>query len=160
MAGKALKGKSASGKKSKKAPAKKRGVAAKAGSKVRSAAATVKRAVKRVATKVTASLKKKLTPKAAKAAPKAAAKPARIVRRETDIPLDRIAKTYTPQQTSIKAGFRSTGADHQSDQEFARGVADDERFNSEDVYTNKTGDPRIGTHGRAYEPGEKKNKAS
>ncbi len=160
MAGKAVKGKSSSGKKSKKAPAKKRGVVAKAGSKVRSAAKAVKKAVRKVAKKVTTSVKKKLTPKAAKVAPKVV-KPVRVVRRETDIPLDRIAQTYTPQQTSIKAGFRSSGADHQSDQEFARGVADDERFDNEDIYTNKTGDPRIGTHGRAYEPGEKKkNKAS
>ena len=32
----------------------------------------------------------------------------------------------------------------------------DERWNNEDHYTNKSGDPRIGTHGRAYEPGEKR----
>jgi hypothetical protein len=41
----------------------------------------------------------------------------------------------------------------QRDQESALGVAD-ERWNDEDRLTNKSGDPRIGTHGRTYEPGE------
>ena len=81
--------------------------------------------------------------------------PSRTVRRETDIPLDRIDKAYTPPLTSSKAGFRSDGADHGSDQEFALGVADD-RWNDEDHYTNKSGDPRIGTRGRTYEPGEER----
>jgi hypothetical protein len=75
--------------------------------------------------------------------------------READIPLDRIENAYTPTQTSLKAPFRASGADRQRDQEFASGVAD-ERWNEEDRYTNKSGDPRIGTHGRTYEPGEKR----
>lgn len=79
----------------------------------------------------------------------------RTVRRETDIPLDRIDQAYTPPLTSSKAGFRSDGADHGNDQEFALGVADD-RWNDEDHYTNKSGDPRIGTRGRTYEPGEER----
>lgn len=74
-------------------------------------------------------------------------------RREADIPLDVIANTYTPPFTGGKAGFRSDGADHQNDQEFAYGHAD-ERWNDEDRLTNKSGDPRIGTHRRTYEPGE------
>lgn len=78
---------------------------------------------------------------------------ARPIKRETDIPLDVIGNAYTPQATSSKAGFRSDGADHQRDQEFSRGVADD-RWNDEDHLTNKSGDPRIGTHRRTYEPGE------
>ena len=78
---------------------------------------------------------------------------ARPVHRDSDIPLDRIEHAYTPTQTSLKAGFRTSGADQQRDQEFARGV-DDERWNDEDRFTNKSGDPRIGTHGRTYEPGE------
>ena len=61
---------------------------------------------------------------------------------------------YTPNQTSLKASFRSTGEDRQRDQEFASGYAD-ERWNDEDHFTNKSGDPRIGTHGRSYEPDEK-----
>jgi len=73
----------------------------------------------------------------------------------TDIPIDIIERTYTPTQTGMKAGFRASGADQSRDQEFAGGYADDERFKDEDRYTNKSGDPRIGTHGRAYEPGEK-----
>lgn len=79
----------------------------------------------------------------------------RTVRRETDIPLDRIDNAYTPPLTSSKAGFRSDGSDHGNDQEFALGVADD-RWNDEDHYTNKSGDPRIGTRGRTYEPGEER----
>ncbi len=64
-----------------------------------------------------------------------------------------IENAYTPTQTSLKAPFRASGADRQRDQEFAAGVADD-RWNDEDRFTNKSGDPRIGTHGRTYEPGE------
>lgn len=75
-------------------------------------------------------------------------------RREADIPLDQLARTYTPTQTSLKAPFRATGTDRQRDQEYAGGFADD-RWNDEDHFTNKSGDPRIGTHGRTYEPGEK-----
>lgn len=78
---------------------------------------------------------------------------ARATRRTSDIELDVLERTYTPAGTSGKAGFRSDGADHQSDQDFALGVSD-ERWNDEDRYTNKSGDPRIGTHGRTYEPGE------
>jgi hypothetical protein len=75
----------------------------------------------------------------------------RTIRRQTDIGLDVLSNTYTPPRTSSKASFRSTGADHQQDQEFATGVSDS-RWNDEDRYTNKSGDPRIGTHGRTYEP--------
>ncbi|MFZ2490386.1 MAG: hypothetical protein WA208_02780 [Thermoanaerobaculia bacterium] len=78
---------------------------------------------------------------------------ARPTRRPSDIGLDVLDRTYTPASTSGKAGFRSDGADHQSDQEFALGVSD-ERWADEDRYTNKSGDPRIGTHNRTYEPGE------
>ncbi len=74
-------------------------------------------------------------------------------RREADIPLDVIANTYNPPFTGGKAGFRSDGSDHGNDQEFALGSLD-ERWNDEDRMTNKSGDPRIGTHGRTYEPGE------
>lgn len=77
---------------------------------------------------------------------------ARVTRRESDVPMDRLAETYTPQHTSLKGGMRGNGADRQRDQEL-NGVADD-RWNDEDIITNKSGDPRIGTHGRTYEPGE------
>jgi hypothetical protein len=77
----------------------------------------------------------------------------RTVRREADIPPDVLNRTYTPPRTSSKSSFRSDGADHQLDQEFASGTAD-ERWNDEDRYTNKSGDPRIGTHRRTYEPAE------
>lgn len=78
---------------------------------------------------------------------------ARSTRRQTDIPMDVLDRTYTPPLTSSKASFRSDGADHERDQEFAYGVADD-RWNDEDRYTNKSGDPRIGTRGRTYETAE------
>ncbi|HET7435590.1 MAG TPA: hypothetical protein VFN10_12855 [Thermoanaerobaculia bacterium] len=77
----------------------------------------------------------------------------RVARRQADIPMDVLDKTYTPGHTSSRSSFRDDGADHHSDQEFAAGVAD-ERWNDEDRLTNKSNDPRIGTHGRAYEPGE------
>lgn len=77
----------------------------------------------------------------------------RTTRRETDIPMDVLGRTYTPPFTGAKAGFRSDGTDMHSDQEFAYGVSD-ERWNDEDRLTNKSGDPRIGTHRRTYEPGE------
>lgn len=83
--------------------------------------------------------------------------PARV-RRETDIPLDVLDRTYTPPFTGGKASFRSDGYDHQNDQEFAYGVSD-ERWNDEDRITNKSGDPRIGTHRRTYEPAESRDES-
>lgn len=78
---------------------------------------------------------------------------ARATRREPDIGVDVAGRSYTPPMTSSKASFRTDGADHQRDQEFAFTSAD-ERWNDEDHYTNKSGDPRIGTRQRTYEPGE------
>jgi hypothetical protein len=72
---------------------------------------------------------------------------------KTDIPLEVLNRTYTPTQTSFKASFRASGQEREKDQEFAGGFAD-ERFNDEDHFTNKSGDPRIGTHDRKHEPGE------
>src|SRR5688572_1653603 len=60
--------------------------------------------------------------------------PGRIPQRQTDIPLDLLEHAYTPADTSSKASFRSSGKDHQDDQEFAMGVAD-ERWNDEDRLT-------------------------
>lgn len=78
---------------------------------------------------------------------------ARPAQRQADIPLDVLDRSYSPNRTSSKASFRSDGADHQRDQEFAF-TASDGGWNDEDHYTNKSGDPRIGTHRRTYEPGE------
>lgn len=80
---------------------------------------------------------------------------ARGKRPQTDVPLDLISNTYSPTQTSLKGPFRASGEDHQRDQELAGGYSD-ERWNDEDRLTNKSGDPRIGTHGRSYEPGEER----
>ena len=81
----------------------------------------------------------------------------RAPKRAADIPMDRIANTYTPTQTSLKAPFRASGGGRGRDQEYARGDGDD-RWADEDRFTNKSGDPRIGTHGRVYEPGEARAK--
>jgi hypothetical protein len=86
--------------------------------------------------------------KSNRAEPQSTARPAK---RQTDIPLDAISGAYTPKQTSLKTSFRATGAEHQRDQDVPG-----EHWNDEDHYTNRSGDPRIGTHGRAYEPGERK----
>ena len=83
---------------------------------------------------------------------------AKTVTRQSDIGIDVLNRTYTPPLTSNKAGFRSDGADHQRDQEFAAGSSD-ERWADEDRFTNKSGDPRIGTHNRTYEPGESRDDA-
>jgi hypothetical protein len=115
------------------------------------------KAVKRTAKKVTARLRpaKKET-KAAAPAPRRAKKPrrekaaARPTQRRPDIPLDVLNRTYTPKQTSLKASFRTNGEAQEKDQELAGGFSD-ERFNDEDHFTNKSGDPRIGTHHRKYE---------
>lgn len=102
------------------------------------------------------------TPAAVETAPKetaqarSAAPPPRAVRRPSDIGVDVLSRTYTPPQASGKAGFRSDGADHQRDQDFARGTTDTD-WNDEDRLTNKSNDPRIGTHGRTYEPGESRD---
>lgn len=77
--------------------------------------------------------------------------PSRPPRREADIPMDLLASAYTPAETSSKASFRSDGSDHQLDQEFPLGIAGN-RWKDEDRLTNRSGDPRIGTHGRTYEP--------
>ena len=78
---------------------------------------------------------------------------ARPARRQPDIGVDTLANAYMPTQTSLKEPFRATGRDHQNDQEYGRGPESD-RWRAEDRYTNKSGDPRIGTHGRTYEPDE------
>lgn len=82
----------------------------------------------------------------------------RVIRRGSDIPMDRLDNAYVPMQTSLKGGFRDDGSDRQRDQEFAGGFAGD-RFNDEDHLTNRSGDPRIGTHGRTYEPGESRDES-
>ena len=71
-----------------------------------------------------------------------------------DVPLGDIARAYMPPQTSLKTSFRFTGAERQRDQEFVM----NSRWNDEDRLTNKSGDPRIGTHGRTYEPGERRER--
>ncbi len=126
--------------------------------RTRSRVAGVKGTISRASKKLTAPPRPAAAaPENAKQSPRPAetgdGRTARPARREPDIPLDVLNRTYTPTQTSLKASFRATGEDHQRDQEFAEGYAD-ERWNDEDHFTNKSGDPRIGTHRRKYEPGE------
>jgi hypothetical protein len=134
----------------------------------RSRVRTAKKSAKRTAKKITARSRparraaKKEQPTAAPQ-PAAPARPrprpprvsaitARPIKREPDIPLDVLDRTYTPKQTSLKAPFRTDGDDRQRDQELTAGY--DDTWNEEDRFTNKSGDPRIGTHHRKYEPGE------
>lgn len=116
-------------------------------------------AIARTARKLTAKLNpRKHAAKTAEAARTKAAKPktaaARAKQPRTDVPLDLITSTYSPKQTSLKTSFRSDGADRQHDQEMPVGASD--RWQDEDHFTNKSGDARIGTHGRSYEPGEQR----
>jgi len=117
-------------------------------------------AIARTARNLTARLdpRKRSAKKAEAAKKKIAAKPktatARARQPRTDVPLDLIADTYSPKQTSLKTSFRSDGADRQRDQEMPIGAAN--RWQDEDHFTNKSGDARIGTRGRTYEPGEQR----
>jgi hypothetical protein len=140
------------------------GAAPKKKNVVARAASTVGKAIRNVTSKIRPGAKaRKIEAQNVRAAegaqtPRAAkkvgnAKAARLPRRDSDVPMDELAQSYTPPQTGLKGGMRGNGADRQNDQELASGVADD-RWNDEDVLTNKSGDPRIGTHGRTYEPGE------
>lgn len=121
------------------------------------AASTVSGAIKRVAHRFSRHQEEpEPQPQIQMAQPSRRKRPAgqgRLTKRQADIPLSTLSATYTPPQTSLKASFRTDGEDQQRDQEFAFGVAD-ERWSDEDRLTNKSGDPRIGTHGRTYEPDE------
>jgi hypothetical protein len=124
--------------------------------RLRKAVGAVKRAFtrgRRAAAETVETVEAKASPAQPARARKAAPKAARPAVRQADIPLDVLDAAYTPPNTSSKAGFRSDGADHQRDQEFSRGVADAD-WNDEDHFTNKSGDPRIGTRRRTYEPNE------
>jgi len=75
---------------------------------------------------------------------------ARATQPQPEIPIEILNSAYMPKQTSLKTSFRASGKELDRDQEFAGSFAD-ERWNDEDHYTNKSGDPRIGTHHRKYE---------
>ena len=118
-------------------------------------------AIARTARKLTAKLnpRKRLaamkeTPVSAEPTAKPAAARASQRHAQTDVALDLITDLYSPSQTSLKTSFRSDGSDRHRDQEVPVGAAD--RWQDEDHFTNKSGDARIGTHGRSYEPGEQR----
>ena len=122
-------------------------------------ATSAKDAVKRLAKKLTARFRKDETDATAETGlslSSSQAEPRPMARKrtpQTDIPIDLLQQSYTPSQTSLKAPFRASGDERLRDQEFTPRTADD-RFNDEDRLTNKSGDPRIGTRGRTYEPNE------
>ena len=131
---------------------------------VKKAGTAIARTAKKLTSKLHAGKRRKAEEPVAKAAVRAKPKikadrvsrgEGRPAKRQTDVPLDVVAATYTPQQTSLKTPFRADGSDRHRDQEFVADRADT-RFGDEDHYTNKSGDARIGTHGRTYEPGEKR----
>jgi len=129
--------------------------------RLRDAADAVKRVFTRDRRAASATAEPEPAPAPVRAAERtraATAGTARAVRRQTDIPLDVLDRSYTPPLTSSKSSFRSDGSDHQQDQELSRGVADD-RWNDEDHFTNKSGDPRIGTRRRTYEPNESRDES-
>ncbi len=134
---------------------------AKGVSVVKRAGTAIARTAKKLTSKLRPAKRRKaaepvVTKATARAKPKVkTARAVRPAKRQTDVPLDVLAQTYTPTQTSLKAPFRATGAEQQRDQDLI-GDRPDAAWNDEDHYTNHSGDPRIGTHRRAYEPGEKK----
>lgn len=73
------------------------------------------------------------------------------------MPLDVLEREYTPAATSTKTSFRYDGAARQQDQE--QEILADDRWKHEDHYTNKSGDPRIGTRGRTYEANESRDES-
>lgn len=137
---------------------------------VKRAGSAITRTARKVAVKLNprkAAAKSAKAPAKAKAPVRKAAKPgtiapkaatpqnpprARATRRTSDVPLDLLADAYAPPQTSLHGSFRSDGADQQNDQEELLAAGDG--FENEDHFTNKSGDARIGTHGRTYEPGQ------
>lgn len=109
-------------------------------------------AVKRLLTRGRGNVEPVATPAVSQAQerPAAAVHTSRPVQRQSDVPLELVENEYIPPITSSKASFRSSGADHESDQDaFAT-----DRFKDEDHYTNRSNDPRIGTHGRGNESHE------
>jgi hypothetical protein len=122
---------------------------------VKKAGSAIARTARKLTAKVTS---RKRTAVKVAAAPKKTASTvtpskSRPVTRQSDVALDVIAAAYIPKQTSLKTSFRSDGADQQLDQEMPLGS---EAWNDEDHFTNKSGDARIGTHGRNRETGEKR----
>ncbi len=124
---------------------------------VKAAKATISRTAKKITKRLRSAGKPEEprggTARPAKVKKRSTAKASRPTRREADIPIDVLNKTYTPKQTSLKAPFRTDGKDRSRDQELASGYVET-RWNDEDRLTNRSGDPRIGTHHRKYEPGE------
>ena len=133
--------------------ASKKTAAAKKKKTLKKAKTAVKKAVSSAKRKLTRkkSVTKAAAPVKAAATRTPAKRASRPARRETDIPMEAIEREYTP-KTSVKTGFRFDGREQQKGQNIAD-MADD-RWNDEDRVTNKSGDPRIGTHRRTYEPGE------
>lgn len=124
-------------------------------SAARKAGSAIAKTTQKLATKLNPrkrAAKSKTTPEPAAAKPKRNPPAARAIQRTSDVPLDLLTDAYVPKQISMKSSFRSDGVDQQNDQEISLGTVD--RFRDEDHFTNKSGDVRIGTHGRTGIPNE------
>ena len=100
-----------------------------------------------------ATAKKASAPAKAAASKRRVAPPAtpRPVQRRSDVAPSEI-DTMTPSQMSGKGPFDKHRGEHLHEEEARTSVANtNEQFSEEDRYTNRTGDPRIGTHNRDYE---------
>lgn len=128
---------------------------------VRKAASTARRAVKRAAVTVldkaggeihraasqAAEREQKSQKKAARRAA-VSARPRPVARTSTPIP---DADLRTPAQTSSHGPF-DRRSERDPDKILPGEKLINEQFAEVDEYTNKTGDPRIGTRGRTYRP--------
>jgi hypothetical protein len=103
---------------------------------------------------------KKSTKKATAASTRPAATTPRRTERRVTPQIRRVARTSTPVpdadvHTPSQVSFRGPLDQRtKADPNKLRGAEKilNEQFNEEDEYTNKSGDPRIGTHGRKYVP--------
>ncbi|MEO8218841.1 MAG: hypothetical protein ABI718_17335, partial [Acidobacteriota bacterium] len=126
--------------------------------------ATVARVIRETARRVTTSIKETVGGKSGKSGSKkvraASAKPASSpagpktgkttrVQRASDIDPADLADA-TPSQQSAKGSMDERGSWSAREEDVV--AESGAKFADEDHFTNHTGDPRIGTHGRKYEP--------
>jgi hypothetical protein len=132
----------------------------KAASKVKRAAKKIQRAAKRAVASAKEKARvssrrpaKATTPAPApKRPPQPASPPQRVPLGGAVLPL-RSEDEHTPQQRSTHAPFRSGGPSGRDvDQELPAELKSNDQFSDEDHFTNRSGDPRIGTHNRSHEP--------
>ena len=132
----------------------------KAASKVKRAAKKIQPAAKRAVVTATGKARvasrrpaKATTPApASKRPPQPATRPQRVPLGGAVLPA-RTEDEHTPQQRSTHAPFRSGGPSGRDiDQELPSELTSNDQFSDEDHFTNRSGNPRIGTHNRSHEP--------